>query len=94
MPKFRATVRLPDLNGADPAAVQHTLDDKLKQAGFERWRVLKIEVQGKEPRRPREPLPVVTRVAAPAPSTGAGGILLIGAGALAIWFFVYSVTGF
>lgn len=94
MPKFRATVRLPDLDGADPAAVQHSVEGKLKQAGFERWRILKIEAQGKPPRRPRELPPLAARAGAPAQSTGAGGILLIGAGALAIWFFVYSITGF
>jgi hypothetical protein len=46
MQKFRATVRLTEVEGADPAQVQRALDERLKEAGFAKWRVLSIEVDG------------------------------------------------
>ncbi len=97
MAKFRATLRVSDLNGADPAAVQRALDERLKQAGIERWKVLSIENEAaaaarRQARRPvRNHLMPRRPVAVRQPHGDAGGFLLAAAvvwAALLVYFYV------
>lgn len=88
MPKFRATLRVSELTGQDPAAIQRTLEEKLKLAGVEKWRILKIEAEAAETRNAHAPASGPDR-REPAPTPTAGGFLLVMAGALALWFFWY-----
>ena len=84
MPKFQATVRVSNLEGEDPAAAQHLLDERLKSAGFDKWQVLSVETPGGTPRRQerRETRPVVRRK----PPSDGWGLFLVAAGAWVVWF--------
>ena len=93
MQKYRATLRFSELSAADPAAVQRTLEEKLKQAGVEKWRILKIETEGKTASRgATHAVPEFERFErAAAPNIG--GVLLVMASAVALWFFWYLSIG-
>jgi hypothetical protein len=83
MQKFRATVRLTEIEGADPAQVQRTLDERLKEAGFAKWRVLSIEMDGAGTRgRSRE-------IRAPRHRTRSEGwgLFVVAASAWVVWLF-------
>ena len=83
MPRFRATVRVTELEGPDPASVQKMLDERLKEAGFARWRVTTIETEGVAHRpRGRD-----SRAARRRSRSEGWGLFLIAAGAWAVWFF-------
>ena len=85
MAKFRATVRVVELDGADASSVQKALEERLRQSGFERWRVLSVEAEG-SPRPAREnhrPIGLPRRRR----SSDARGLLLVAAATWAIWFF-------
>jgi hypothetical protein len=87
MPKFRATVQLMDLNGADPVEVRHAIEGALAQAGLARWRVVSIERE-----RPQgataalAPSAPAARQASTQP-INLGGFLLIAAVGWVIWLF-------
>lgn len=83
MPRFRATVRVTELEGSDPASVQKMLDERFKEAGFAHWRVTTIETEGAA-RRPRGR---DVRTARRRPRGEGWGLFLIAAGAWAVWFF-------
>jgi hypothetical protein len=85
MPKYRVTVRFSDLDGRDPASVQQALEEKLKTAGLERWRVLSINTEGAPSQRALSTRAVVEAARRPS----GGGLLLVAAAAWAIWFFSY-----
>lgn len=82
MAKFRATVRLADLNGKDALSVREALEERLRGAGIEHWRVVDI-------------VPVDTAVAPPRATAArwradrliAGRLMLLGAVGWALWFF-------
>jgi hypothetical protein len=83
MPKFQATVRVSDLEGADPAAAQHLLDERLKGAGFENWQVLSIETPGAVRRRERREIRPVARRRS---QSDGWGLFFVAAGAWVVWF--------
>ena len=83
MAKFRATVRVTEIEGPDVANVQLALDERMKEAGFAKWRVLSIETEG-------APSTIRRRDARAARSQRLNegwGLVLIAAGAWAVWFF-------
>jgi hypothetical protein len=85
MAKFRATVRVTEIEGPDLANVQRALDERMKEAGFAKWRVLSIETEGAPPTisRRRE-----TRGPARRTRRNEGwGLFFVAAGAWAVWFF-------
>jgi hypothetical protein len=85
MPKYRATVQVSGLTGDSPRAVRSALDEQLRKSGLENCRVVALDVDA--------PFPTAAppRSATPPPPRGrqidAGGLLLVGAAAWAIWFF-------
>jgi len=91
MAKFRATLRVLDLNADDPASAQRALEEKLKQAGLARHRVLSIEDENvARRRRVRRPQPIVP-ARSPVPRSDAGGLLLVTAIAWVVFMFYYYV---
>jgi hypothetical protein len=90
MPKFRATLRVLDLNGEDPASAQRALEERLKAAGL-RHRILSVESDAVARRRRSLPPPVPARTRPPLPSSDAGGILLVTAVAWIMFMFYYYV---
>jgi len=87
MPKYRATVQVSGLTGDGPRAVRTALDEQLRKSGFEKSRVVSLEIEG--PTTRKSPVRQLTGNApAPRPSSRGldlGGLLLIGAGAVAFW---------
>lgn len=86
MSRYRATVQLADLEASDPAGVQRMVDERLRQSGFEHWRVVSIEGAGVRPpvRRPVSPRFVPRRR-----DRDPQAILIIAAAAWAFWLLWY-----
>lgn len=82
MAKFRATVRVTELEGPDLANVQRTLDERMKEAGFPKWKVVSIETEGAMSSRRRE-----VRAARRRRRSEGWGLFFVAAGAWAVWFF-------
>jgi hypothetical protein len=83
MHKFRATVRLTEIEGADPAQVQRALDEHLKQAGFAKWRILSIEAEGAVARGRSREIRLPRRRA----RSEGWGLFVVAAGAWVVWLF-------
>ena len=86
MPKYRATVQVSGLTGDGPRAVRTALDEQLRKSGFEKSRVVSVEIDGPTHKSPARQL--IGKARAPRPSSRGldlGGLLLIGAGAVAFW---------
>jgi len=80
MAQFQATVRIYELTEHDGSAARRTVEERLRAAGFNRWRIVNIGVQGATtPTAPRPPMPA--RV-----SYAGGGLLVAGITAWALWF--------
>lgn len=46
MPKFRATVRVTEIDAPDPAAALRQLDEQMKGSRITNWKVVSIEAEG------------------------------------------------
>lgn len=82
MPKFRATVRMREIEAPDATAVLRQLDERMKGAGFTNWKVVSIEAEGAGV-RPR------TRYLVPGYRAARGEswkLFMVAAGAWAVWF--------
>jgi hypothetical protein len=88
MPKFRATVQLIELDGADPVEVRQGIEGALTRAGLARWRILSIERERPQalPGAP-PPMPPPVRQAAARQPVNLGGLLLIAAVGWVLWLF-------
>ena len=82
MANFRATIRVRDLKGKDALAARETLEERLRGAGIEHWRVVDVTPADK-PIRP----PDATTVRWHADRMIAGRLMLLGAAGWALWFF-------
>jgi hypothetical protein len=89
MQKFRATVRLTEIEGADPAHVQRALDERMKEAGFAKWRVLSIEAEGAATRSRHRDIHVPRHRA----QSEGWGLFLVAAGAWVVWLFWLLAAG-
>lgn len=87
MPKFRATVQLIDLDGADPVEVRHAVEGALAQAGLARWRIVSIERDRPQARAAAVPPAAPTARPASTQPINLGGFLLIAAVGWVIWLF-------
>jgi hypothetical protein len=94
MPKYRATVQVSGLTGDGPRAVRSALDEQLRKSGFDKSRVVSVEIDA-----PVEK-PAVRRPVVAGGSTrpanrriDPGGLLLVGAAVLAIWFLWSMLMG-
>lgn len=88
MPKFRATVQLIELDGADPVEVRRAVEGVLTQAGMTRWRVVSIERERPQARGVGTPAPMsLPPRQASVSSINLGGFLLIAAVGWVIWLF-------
>jgi hypothetical protein len=89
MATFRATVRIDNLGGEDAAEARRAVEERLREAGFQRCSVLRVDRQSAltetEMRRNR------SRVApgeqAWRRQSNTGGVLLAAAAIWALWFF-------
>ena len=82
MARFEATVRIFDVSESDTPAARRAIDERLRAAGFTRWRIARIGPQGSKTHRVEPPRPV-----ARADLTYAGGGLLVAAVvAWTLWF--------
>ena len=82
MAHFQATIRVFDVVGQDPPSARRLVEERLRQAGFSRWRVLHVGLQravtpAVRPRR----RPIRTDA-----SYAGGGLLLAAVFAWALWF--------
>ncbi len=85
MGKYRATVKVSNVEGTNPATAQETLEQCLKAAGLDGWRIVSIEEDAKKSVAPIVP-PRVHRKTGP--SVDPGTVLLVAAAALALLFFL------
>ena len=94
MPKYRATVQVSGLTGDGPRAVRSALDEQLRKSGFEKSRVVSVEIDAPA-RKPAE-RQVALANAKPRPvnrTLEIGGLLLIGASVFAFWVLWSMLTG-
>jgi hypothetical protein len=83
MAHYEATVRVFDIVEADAAAARRLLEVQLRTAGFSRWQVVHLGVQGAAAPATRRP----PRVVAPAEANSAGsGLFVAAVVAWAFWF--------
>ncbi len=90
MAQFEAEIRIQGLTEVDALTARRAMEEKLRAAGFERWKVVRIAPQRpnrKAYRRPlTRPLPNGTVHAQARNDTGQGIWIVIAALAWAIWF--------
>ena len=83
MAHFEATVRIFDVIESDAPAARRALDERLRAAGFKRWQVARIGLQGaittQGIERPR-------RVVRTDVSYAGGGLLVAAVVAWTLWF--------
>ena len=88
MAQFEATVRLFELAESDAAAARHTIETRLRSAGFTRWHIVSVGAPGTLTRTARSSRrPVRVEV-----SYAGGGLLVAAIVAWALWF-LYLLTG-
>jgi hypothetical protein len=79
MARFDAVVRLLDVEEHDAWTARQALEERLRQAGFQRWQIVRLGLRESkpEPRRRRR---------AVRPETAGSGLLLSGVVAWVLWF--------
>jgi len=94
MPKYRATVQVSGLTGDGPRAVRSALDEQLRKSGFEKSRVVSVEIDAPA-RKPTERQSAAIHV----PRRPANrklelsGVLLVAASVFAFWVLWSMLTG-
>ncbi len=82
MANFEATVQIFEVNESNAAAARRAIDDRLRVAGFTRWRIARVGPQGTTIHRTDSPRRVVR-----ADASYVGGAMLIAAVlAWTLWF--------
>jgi hypothetical protein len=82
MAHFEATVRIFDVSESNASTARRVIEDRLRTAGFSRWKVARIAVQGTMV--PRADLP--RRVMRTDASYVGGGMLIAAVVAWTLWF--------
>jgi len=82
MQNFRATIRVRDVKGKDALSARDALEERLRTAGIEHWRVVDISPVDVVPRTVR-----ATALRWRADRQIAGRLMLLGAVGWALWFF-------
>jgi hypothetical protein len=82
MQHFQATIRVRDLEGKDALSARETLQNRLRSASIENWRVVEI-LPVNAPVRPTDPATMRWRT----DGRIAGKLMMLGAAAWALWFF-------
>ncbi|GIW41155.1 MAG: hypothetical protein KatS3mg076_1732 [Candidatus Binatia bacterium] len=81
MPRYHATVRLLEVDAADPATARRELEEKLSQSQLGRWQLLRLEPEA-------SPLPLRhARGRLSRRASNLGPLLVIGALVWALWFY-------
>ena len=82
MAHFEATVRIFDVTESNAPAARRAIEDRLRVAGFTRWQIARVGVQGTIPHKiePRR------RVARTDMSYAGGGMLVAAVVAWTLWF--------
>lgn len=90
MAQFEAEIRIQDLSEVDALTARRAMEDKLRAAGFQRWKVVRISPQRpsrKAFKRPlTRPLPNGSAHMQARNDSGQGIWIVIAALAWAIWF--------
>jgi hypothetical protein len=90
MPKYRATVQVSGLTGDGPRAVRLALDEQLRKSGFEKSRVVSVEIDAPA----RKPAAVAHAPRRPVNrKLEVGGVLLVAASVFAFWVLWSMLTG-
>lgn len=82
MAHFEATVRLFDIVEPDTVSARRAVDERLRAAGFTRWQIASIGLQGTTTRAPR----VSRRPMRADVSYAGGGLLVAAVVAWTLWF--------
>ena len=82
MAHFEATVRIFDVTESDAPAARRAIEERLRGAGFTRWQIARIGVQGAVPNK----VEVRRRVARTDMSYAGGGMLVAAVVAWTLWF--------
>jgi len=84
MARFEATVRILDVTESDAPAARRAIEERLRDAGFTRWHILSLGVQGAMVRAVPRPPRRARRVEV---SYAGGGLLVAAVVAWTLWFF-------
>ena len=82
MAHFEATVRIFDVSESNASAARRVVEDRLRTAGFSRWKVARVALQGKIVPRADSPRGVMRSDA----SYLGGGLLIAAVVAWTLWF--------
>lgn len=81
MTQYEALIRVVETSESDAAGVRRDLDERLRTAGFDKWRIVGVWSPGTVERR----LPSRRRRMRPQATYYAGGLLLVAAVAWSLW---------
>jgi hypothetical protein len=84
MAHFEATVRVLDVTESDAPAARRVIEERLREGGFTRWRILSLGVQGAMVHAVTRPVRRARRVEV---SYAGGGLLVAAVVAWTLWFF-------
>ena len=82
MAHFEATVRIFDVSESNASAARHAIEDRLRTAGFNRWKIARVAPQGTVSQRTDVP----RRMTRSNASSVGGGILIAAVVAWTLWF--------
>ncbi len=88
MAHFEVTVRLSDVNEADGPAARRAIEERLRAAGFSRWQIVGVGLQGapKSTAQRRPSIETRRRSNQPDISRAGGGLMVAAVVAWALWF--------
>lgn len=85
MATYRATVRVDGLEGDNAVEARRLVEDRLRDGGFKKWTILRVERQTADMEQRRGRVAPGERVWRQQSNTG--GVLLAAAALWALWFF-------
>jgi hypothetical protein len=89
MAHFEVTVRLSDVNESDGPAARRAIEERLRAAGFSRWQIVGVGLQGATPKsmpQRRTNIEPRRREGQPDMSRAGGGLLVAAVVAWTLWF--------
>jgi hypothetical protein len=89
MAHFEVTVRLSDVSEVDGPAARRAIEERLRAAGFSRWQIVAVGLQGAAPKNTsqrRTSIEPWRREARPDVSRAGNGLLVAALVAWTLWF--------
>jgi len=86
MAHFEVTVRLSDVNESDGPAARQAIEERLRAAGFSRWQIVAVGLQGATHKNTSQRRTNRRREMGPDISRAGGGLLVAAVVAWTLWF--------